>query len=44
MDRIGHPTSRAALLYLHRDGERQQAIAEALNKLTTAEMKRGNAP
>lgn len=40
MDRMGHSTSRAALLYLHRGDERQQAIAEALNKLTIAEMKR----
>lgn len=43
MDRMGHSTSRAALLYLHRDDERQQAIAEALSKITIAEMKRGNA-
>ena len=42
MDRMGHSTSRAALLYLHRNDERQQAIAEALSKLTIAEMKRGN--
>jgi hypothetical protein len=43
MDRMGHSTSRAALLYLHHDDERQQAIAEALSKLAIAEMKRGNA-
>ncbi|MGN6792449.1 MAG: hypothetical protein ACTHJW_08680, partial [Streptosporangiaceae bacterium] len=42
MDRMGHSTSRAALLYLHSNDERQHAIAEAMNKLTLAEMKRGN--
>jgi hypothetical protein len=42
MDPMGHSTSRAALLYLLRSDERQQAIVEALNELTIAEMKRGN--
>jgi hypothetical protein len=35
MDRMGHATTRAALIYLHGSNERQQAIAEALSKLTT---------
>ena len=40
MDRMGHSTSRAALTYLHASDERQRAIAEALSKLTSGELKR----
>jgi integrase-like protein len=40
MDRMGHSTTRAALTYLHGSDERQRAIAEALSRLTAAELKR----
>ena len=33
MDRMGHSTARAAMIYLHATDERQQAIADALSKL-----------
>ena len=32
MDRMGHSTTRAAMVYLHGSDERQQAIADALSK------------
>ena len=32
MDRMGHSTSRAAMVYLHGSNERQQAIADELTK------------
>jgi integrase len=35
MDRLGHSTTRAALIYLHGSNERQRALAGALSKLTT---------
>jgi len=34
MDRMGHPTTRAALLYLHGSDERQHAVADAMSELT----------
>jgi hypothetical protein len=43
MDRMGHSPTRAALTYLHGSDERQRAIAEALSKLTAAELKRRGA-
>src|SRR5215472_16728161 len=33
MDRMGHASARAAMIYLHGSDERQQAIADALSKL-----------
>jgi integrase len=33
MDRMGHATTRAALMYLHRTGARDRAIADGLSKL-----------
>ena len=39
MDRMGHSTTRAALIYLHGSEERQQEIAKALSRLAEAEMK-----
>jgi len=33
MDRMGHSTARAAMVYLHATDERQRAIADALNEL-----------
>jgi hypothetical protein len=35
MDRLGHSTTRAALVYLHGSDEQQRAVAEALSQLTT---------
>jgi integrase len=32
MDRMGHSTSRAAMVYLHGSDERQQAIADKLSR------------
>jgi hypothetical protein len=42
MDRMGHSTSRAALIYLHGSKERQQAIADALSQLTTDALNPGS--
>ena len=33
MDRMGHATTRAALIYLHKSAGRDQAIADALSKM-----------
>ena len=38
MDRMGHASARAALLYLHGSDERQQAIAAALSNRAAAEL------
>ena len=35
MDRLGHSTTRAALIYLHGSNEQQRAVAESLSQLTT---------
>ena len=40
MDRMGHSTARAAMVYLHGTNERQQAIADALSQLTKDGLKR----
>ncbi|MGB6455239.1 MAG: tyrosine-type recombinase/integrase [Streptosporangiaceae bacterium] len=40
MDRMGHSTTRAALIYQHRSDKRQHAIADALSDLAVAELKR----
>jgi hypothetical protein len=32
MDRMGHSSSRAALIYLHGSDERQQIIADAISE------------
>jgi integrase len=40
MDRMGHSTARAAMVYLHGSDERQQAIAEALSKKAAGELGR----
>jgi integrase len=39
MDRMGHSSPRAALIYLHGSDERQQVIAAALSKRAAAELK-----
>ncbi len=40
MDRMGHDSERAALIYLHGSDARQQAIADSLDKLARRELKR----
>jgi integrase len=42
MDRMGHDSERAAMIYLHGSDERQHQIADALSKLTWDELKRGS--
>jgi integrase len=37
MDRMGHSTTRAALIYQHRTSARDKKIADAISKLTRAE-------
>jgi hypothetical protein len=32
MDRMGHSTARAAMIYLHGSDERQRAIADAISR------------
>jgi hypothetical protein len=38
MERMGHSTSRAALVYLHSTDERQRKVADALGELARAEL------
>lgn len=40
MTRMGHSSTRAALIYLHSTDERQQAIADALGDLAARELER----
>jgi hypothetical protein len=40
MTRMGHSSTRAALIYLHSTDERQQAIADALGELAVQQLKR----
>jgi integrase len=40
MDRMGHSTARAAMIYLHGTDERQHAIADALSQFTIDALKR----
>jgi integrase len=40
MDRMGHLTARAAMIYLHGTDERQQAIADSLSKLAEGSQRR----
>jgi hypothetical protein len=39
MDRMGHSTARAAMIYLHGSDERQRAIADAISRRATSEFK-----
>ena len=41
MERMGHDSERAAMIYLHGSDERQREIADALGKLAGEELKRG---
>ena len=40
MDRMGHSSPRAALIYMHRNDARQRKIADSLNKLARSELRR----
>jgi len=40
MDRMGHDSERAAMIYLHGSDKRQHAIADTLDKLARDELKR----
>ena len=42
MERMGHDSERAALVYLHSGAERRHQIADTLSKLVTQELKRGS--
>jgi len=42
MDRMGHDSERAAMVYLHGSDERQHQIADTLSQLASEELKRGN--
>jgi integrase len=41
MDRMGHDSQRAAMIYLHGSDARQHEIADSLSKLARDELKRG---
>ncbi len=40
MDRMGHSSSGAALIYLHGSDDRQRVIAEGISKVVAAELQR----
>jgi hypothetical protein len=40
MDRMGHSSPRAALIYMHGNDARQREIADSLNKLARSELSR----
>ena len=40
MDRKGHSSPRAALIYMHGNDDRQRKIADSLNKLAQSELSR----
>ena len=44
MDRMGHDSERAALIYLHGSDARQQAIADTLSQLARDELNRAKQP
>ena len=44
MDRMGHSSTRAAMVYLHSTGDRQRKIADALSDLARAELAKGRKP
>jgi len=39
MDRMGHSTARAAMIYLHGSDERQRAIADVISRRAASEFK-----
>jgi integrase len=44
MDRMGHSTTRAALIYLHSTDDRQRTIADLIDKRTRAELRKIKKP
>jgi hypothetical protein len=44
MDRVGHTSSWAALIYLHGSDERQQTIANAISEQARKHLPRGHGP
>jgi len=38
MDRMGHSTTRAAMIYLHSTDRRQRALADAVDQAARAEL------
>jgi integrase len=44
MERMGHSTTRAALIYQHRTSERDKLIADAMGKLAKAELRQRGRP
>lgn len=44
MDRMGHSSTRAALIYQHGSAERDRLIAAGISKLATAERDRSKSP
>jgi hypothetical protein len=44
MERMGHSTTRAALVYLHSTSERQRAIADAVGKAARAALRKPKEP
>jgi hypothetical protein len=43
MERMGHSSTKAALVYLHSTSERQQAIADAVSKQAKAALRKAKA-
>ncbi len=43
MDRMGHSSTRAALIYLHTTTDRQRAVADALNAVAQAALRQRGA-
>jgi hypothetical protein len=44
MDRMGHSSTRAAMVYLHSTGDRQRKIADALSDLARDELAKSRKP
>jgi integrase len=44
MERMGHSSTRAAMIYLHTTGERQRMIADALGELARTELASAQKP
>ena len=40
MERMGHASTRAALIYLHSTDERQRKLADAVGKVARAELRK----
>jgi hypothetical protein len=44
MDRMGHSTARAAMIYLHGSDARQREISDSLSRLTRQDLNRAAPP